>query len=271
MKDELGISSSAITLVPRLYSLVSYPLFFCSTRVSVHKQLLQTPHGSGSLRYYSAMFRHGRFLYNKYGIFALYRGADIFLLQHLLRAESRKFFRNQKTRKSQVLARLGVEAALYPLALAGARVVASSLGDARDANLLSVWEDTWTFDGMSGLFAGLVPYLLALSVEESGELVLRRLRGNFPEMDAADETVAKISVLAATAVISAPLLQISLGLRTHSDIPYLPATRGISDQLANVDWRVFAFQTCAVGLLCALNFFLISDKHAPCNDVDVDD
>ena len=257
---------SVSELAPRLYSIISYPIFFCSTRVSLHKSLLKTP--EGTLRHYSAMYRHGTSLYHKYGVFALYRGADIFLLQHLLRAQTRNLVRRQKTRKSQVFARLLLESALYPLSVAGVRVVASSLGDAREANLLSVWQDTWKFDGFSGFFAGLLPYLLALGVEETGELALRRLRGKFPEMDATDETVAKISVLAASAVLSAPLLQISLGLRVQSATPYLPSGESA---LAAVDWRVFGLQTAAVGLLWALNFFLIAEKNLPISDDDFDD
>ena len=252
MPEKQSISSLAISNLPKLSVLVSYPIYLTSVRVTVYKHLSYDVNGR-RLRYYTAAYRHGSDIINRFGVFSLYRGIEIYLLNSYLRSQIKPATKKIKSVPLKIGLRYLGEALLYPLTLACTRVVAHTTGDAKDWGVWEAWTETVRCDGWTGLFAGVAPFLLSQVYEDLTELAVDKLRKKFPDLDSADEAVARICLAAHGAVAVTPLLTLSTTMRCQSNIKSLPNPQPIGEIVRGIDWQSTALQLAIVTGLCAVN------------------
>ena len=240
-------------ILPKLSILVSYPLLLTSVRVTCFNHLNYDASGR-RLRYYSASFRHGYDLVNRYGVMAIYRGVEVYLAHNILRHQIRPLVKQVTKKKRVAIAlRYAGEIVIYPLTLACTRIVAHTTGDSGDWSAFQVWQDTVKADGWLGLWSGVAPFLLAQVYDDLSDLAVKKMRRTFPDLDATDEAVARVCLAAHGAVATAPLLTISTLMRCQSNIKSLPAPQGFMELVKQVDWRSTGLQLALVTGLCAIN------------------
>jgi hypothetical protein len=267
--DQISINSQILNAVtPKMSLLITYPYLLTSMRVSVFKELAREPMNGRRLRNVTACFRHGSSLVSNFGISSLYRGAELHLVHSLLKTQISSITRKRiSSPKLATLTRYMGDAAIYPLSVACARIIAHTKGDSGDWSVLDAFRDTLSYDGVFGLWAGLGPFLMANVAEDLIGQTMEVFRERFPVHDAADEGIAYASLIAFSAVATAPLLSISNVMRCQGNSPFFADPQSFGEIGRELDWKGYGLMLAMITSLCGVNYLLIDAKHRA-NDED---
>ena len=252
-------SALANALTPKLSLLITYPHLLTSMRVSVYKELSRDPlHPARRMHSIVASFNHGRDLYSKFGLFSLYRGAEVYLLHSLLKTQIHNATRKSLRRpRLATIARYCGDAAIYPLYVACARIITHTKGDSGDWSIVEAYNETIKYDGIPGLWAGLAPYLLISVCDDAIGSLMDVFKSRFPDHDTADEAIAYASLIALSAVVTAPLATIANVMRCQSESPQLPNPQSLKEIVSSIEWRDYGVMFGLISGFCALNCKLI--------------
>ena len=236
-----------------LSTALTYPLLMTSVRLSVFNQLKKDK------RFISALFSNLYQQYSRYGVFALYRGIDTYLIQQAIRTQI-----NATMEKIKGPSKYAIKYSLiffaYPLTFAWTRILTYTPEDSKHYSLVDAIQDTVEgAAGAAGLFAGSFPFILASAYEDCNDFFMYLLRSKYPSLDLTDETVLKLCLTAQAAVITTPLLALSTYLRVNDTDNMSQILLEIFPGL--VSWKSFSIQVGVVAALFGLNLALIHEKH----------
>jgi hypothetical protein len=240
----------------------TYPLLFTSVRISTFRNILlkSGPPANQQISYLSGLIKHGSHLYNRYGLFALYRGVDTYLVQATLRLAVRNSIKKIKQQKKRMFWKYALEFAIYPMTFAWTRIICHSIEDSSNFSAIDAIQEATnsTNDGVLTLWAGFAPFLIAVAYEDFNELLMNKLQMKYRDMDEIDLIVARLCLMAQTAVVTSPLYAISTQLRATALDPNISVTEVLGN---SVNWKSLTFQIGLIGILCGVNFALIHQKH----------
>ena len=248
-------SALANALTPKLSLLITYPHLLTSMRVSVFKELSRDPvNPAKRMHSVVASFNHGKDLYSRFGLFSLYRGAEVYLVHSLLRTQIHQSTRkNIRRPRLALLTRYFGDAAIYPLYVACARIITHTKGDSGDWSILDACKETVKYDGIPGLWAGLAPYLMISVCDDLIGNLMEVFKARFPDHDTADEAIAYASLIALSAVVTAPLATIANVMRCQSESPQLPSPQSLKEIVSSIEWRDYGVMFFLISGFCALN------------------
>lgn len=256
-----AVSPLLTALAPNPSILIQYPLFLTMARVTVHRTLSLKDNGR-QMSSIQASFRHGKYLWSEYGLFALYRGLPVYMCHSfantLLSHPVKKMKSNPKIAS---LARVVVDAATYPLLLVCTRMVAYTTGDAA-WSFADCVRDTVQADGViCGLWAGALPFLLVSGYKELEECIFNKVKQWFPKLDDTDTALLGFFRLGLGAVVTSPFLTMSTILRCQSNDLRLMKPTSTLQVFRDMPWKWNLLAISLVLTLGAVNVALISEKH----------
>ena len=244
---------AAVTPNPSV--LIQYPLFFTMARVTVHAELRQS---KSSI---TASIVHGIDVYNRYGLFALYRGLPVYLAHSLgttlLRVPTKKI----ASKRAALAARLTVDACTYPLLVACTRMAAYTTGDSQ-WGFADCVRSTVNDDGWIGLWAGAAPFLLVSAYKELEELAFEYVKSANPSMEETDAALLGFVRIGLGAVLTSPFLTMSTILRCQSANPDLLPPSSHSEVFLQMPWKWNLIAISLVLALGAINLAIIREKNS---------
>ncbi|KAF4750745.1 hypothetical protein FOZ62_023221 [Perkinsus olseni] len=269
--DSSSVKQLFKDLVPSPTLLLTYPMFMANARLLVYKdpQLLALRKAE-KIRMPLVLHKMKDIKY-VYGVGALFRGVDVNILHSCAKvilkypATGLEVSPRKKTAYRYV-----VEFVTYPLLLATARIAVYGQDPILDCGLQQCFKETVKYDGVGGLWSGVIPYMISLSYEEFSQWVMSLLRSRHPKLDKTDELVLRACLVGHGAVLTTPFLSMSTILRCQSENPNLPDPQPLMDVVSNLPWKSTMIQLTLISALCALNYALIEDKHAEDDDDDQD-
>ena len=258
------MSPSAVTpliaaVSPNPSVLLQYPLFLTMARVTVHKSLSVGPDGR-KISSIHASVKHGLAVYQKYGIFALYRGLPVYLCHSLANSALAHPSKSVRSRRAAAAIRITADAAAYPLLLACTRMAAYTTEDSQ-WGFIDCLRDTVQRDGWIGLWSGALPFLMVSAYKELEDLLFTKVKKLYPRLDEADTAILGFIKLGLSAVITSPFLTMSTILRCQSNNPALLKPTSFGDVFINSPWKWNLLALSIVTALGAVNVALIHDKH----------
>ncbi|KAF4698431.1 hypothetical protein FOZ62_027403 [Perkinsus olseni] len=281
--DSSSVKQLFKDLVPSPTLLLTYPMFMANARLLVYKdpQLLALRKAE-KIRMPLVLHKMKDIKY-VYGVGALFRGVDVLRESGaLMGLSSLRCSRCAKvilkypvtglevSPRKKTAYRYAVEFVTYPLLLATARIAVYGQDPILDCGLQQCFKETVKYDGVGGLWSGVIPYMISLSYEEFTQWVMSLLRSRHPKLDKTDELVLRACLVGHGAVLTTPFLSMSTILRCQSENPNLPDPQPLMDVVSNLPWKSTMIQLTLISALCALNYALIEDKHAEDDDDDQD-
>lgn len=258
------MSPSAMTplitaVMPNPSVMLQYPFFLTMARVTVHKHLSLGPDGR-KLSSIHASVRHGISVYQKHGLFALYRGLPIHLCHSLVNSALSHPSKSVRSKRIAAAIRIGADAAAYPLLVVCTRIAAYTTEDSQWGFMECV-RDTIDRDGLFGLWSGALPFLMVSAYKEVEEMVFRRVKKSYSRLDEADTAILGFVKIGLGAVITSPFLTMSTILRCQSNNPLLLKPTSFGEVFSNMPWKWTLLALSVVTALGAVNVALIHDKH----------
>ncbi|KAF4653762.1 hypothetical protein FOL47_010314 [Perkinsus chesapeaki] len=254
-------------MVPSPTLLLTYPMFLANSRLLVYKEPeLLALRKAEKIRMPLVLHKMKDIKY-VYGVGALYRGVEVNIL-HSCAKVILKYPASGPgvSHKKKTVFKYGVEFVTYPLLLATARIAVYGQDPILDCSLEQCLKETIKYDGVGGLWSGVIPYLLSLSYEEFSQWMMSLLRARHPKLDKTDELVLRACLVGHGAVLTTPFLSLSTILRCQSDNPNLPDPQPLMDIISNLPWKSTMIQLSLISALCALNYALIEDKLSDDDD-----
>ncbi|KAF4660111.1 hypothetical protein FOZ61_004249 [Perkinsus olseni] len=259
-------------LVPSPTLLLTYPMFMANARLLVYKdpQLLALRKAE-KIRMPLVLHKM-KDIKHVYGVGALFRGVDVNILHSCAKVILKYPATGlEVSSRKKTAYRYAVEFVTYPLLLATARIAVYGQDPILDCGLQQCFKETVKYDGVGGLWSGVIPYMISLSYEEFSQWVMSLLRSRHPKLDKTDELVLRACLVGHGAVLTTPFLSMSTILRCQSENPNLPDPQPLMDVVSNLPWKSTMIQLTLISALCALNYALIEDKHAEDDDDDEQD
>ena len=260
MVSARAMSSVIQSITPNPSLLVQYPIFFTMARVTVHRHLSLKENGR-QMPAVQASVLHGFDIYQKYGIWSLYRGLPVFMGHSFANALLAHPIKRIRSRRLAASARVVADAATYPLLLACTRMAAYTTGDSQ-WGFMDCIRNTIEVDGWRGLWSGALPYLLVTAYKELEEIGFKILKSSYPRLDEADSAILGFLRIGLGAVVTSPFLTMSTILRCQSNNPALLTPTSFGQVFRNMPWRWNLLALSIVAALGAVNIALIHDKHA---------
>ena len=247
------------SITPNPSVLIQYPLFLTMARVSVHRNLSIKSNGR-SMSSIQASVVHGIDVYNKYGIFALYRGLPVYVAHSFASQLLAHSVKRIKSSRLAAAAKVAADAATYPLLLACTRMAAYTTGDSQ-WSFIDCLKDTVMVDGWLGLWAGALPFLMVSAYKEVEEVAFAAMKKSYSKLDEADTAIIGFLRIAFGAVITSPFLTMSTILRCQSNNPALLKPTSFGEVFNNMSWKWNLLALSLVTGLGAVNLALIADKY----------
>jgi hypothetical protein len=260
-----SFSPLLMSIAPNPSVLVQYPIFFTMARVTVHRELSQR--GSRQVSSVVASFQHGVTLYQKYGLFALYRGLPVYMGHSFATTLLSHPIKSMKLKKISAVSKVAVDAITYPLLVACTRMAAYTTEDS-SWSFTDCVNDTLRFDGWRGLWAGALPFLIVSAYKEVEEIVYN-LFVKSSTLDETDTALIGFIRLGLGAVITSPFLTMSTILRCQSNHPSLLKPTSFAQVFRDMPWKWNLIALSAVVGLGAVNLALIHEKHRDDSDKEV--
>lgn len=260
-----AVSPLVTAMVPNASVLLQYPLFFTMARVTVHRELSYSLTSGKKLSAIHASFLHGLSVYNKYGIFALYRGLPVYLGHSFVNTLLVHPTKNIKSKKVSSLARIAADAAAYPLLVACTRMAAYTTGDSQ-WTFSDCVKNTIELDGWIGLWSGAFPFLMVSAYKELEDVLFQKFRRIYPKLDEADSAIVGFLRVGLGAVITSPFLTMSTILRCQSNNEALLKPTSFPQVFSEMPWKWNLLAISLVAALGAVNLTLIHEKHKDNDD-----
>ena len=255
-----ALSPLLVAITPNPSVLLQYPMFFTMARVTCHSELLLKANGR-RMSALQASFVHGIDVYERFGLFALYRGLPIYLAHSFATTVLAHPTKKIKSRRVAAAARLAVDASVYPLLLACTRMAAYTTGESR-WSFTECIENTLAVDGVFGLWAGVAPFLLVSAYREFEDLIFENLvNKQIPNLDEADTAILGFVRVGLGAVLASPFLTMSTMLRCQSNNPSLMPPTSMGEVFMRMPWKWNLFAISIVLTLGGINLMLIREKH----------
>ncbi|KAF4703135.1 hypothetical protein FOZ63_000420 [Perkinsus olseni] len=221
--DSSSVKQLFKDLVPSPTLLLTYPMFMANARLLVYKdpQLLALRKAE-KIRMPLVLHKMKDIKY-VYGVGALFRGVDVNILHSCAKVILKYPATGlEVSPRKKTAYRYAVEFATYPLLLATARIAVYGQDPILDCGLQQCFKETVKYDGVGGLWSGVIPYMISLSYEEFSQWVMSLLRSRHPKLDKTDELVLRACLVGHGAVLTTPFLSMSTILRCQSENPNLP-------------------------------------------------
>jgi hypothetical protein len=254
-----ALSPLVKSISPNPSILIQYPLFFTMARVTVHRKLGLRSDGR-QMSSIQASCLHGIDVYNKYGIFALYRGIHIHMSHSFANALLSHSIKRVKSSRIASTLRVAADALTYPLLLACTRMVAYTTGDS-SWGFMDCIRNTLEVDGIWGLWAGSLPFLMVSVYKEAEEAVFKSLKKSYAKLDEADIAILGFLRVGFGAVLTSPFLTMSTILRCQSNNPDLLKPTSFGEVFRNMPWKWNLVALSLVTTLGAVNLALIHEKY----------
>ncbi|EER19981.1 hypothetical protein Pmar_PMAR006878 [Perkinsus marinus ATCC 50983] len=246
-------------LVPSPTLLLTYPMFMANARLLVYKEPeLMAMRKVQKIRMPLVLHKM-KDIKHVYGVGALYRGVDVNILHSCAKVILRYPVAGREVSQQKKTAyRYAVEFITYPLLLATARIAVYGQDPILDCGLQQCLKETVEYDGVGGLWSGVIPYIISLSYEEFSQWVMSCLQSRHPHLDKTDELVMRACLVGHGAVLTTPFLSVSTILRCQSANPNLPDPQPLMDIISNLPWKSTMIQLSLISALCALNYAFLT-------------
>ena len=248
------------SVTPNASVLIQYPFFFTMARVTVHRKLSIKSDGR-QMSSIQASLLHGVDIYKKYGVFALYRGLPIHMGHSFANALLLHSIKKVKSSRLASIARVAADALTYPLLLACTRIVAYTTGDS-DWSFMDCVRNTIEVDGIWGLWAGALPFLMVSAYKEVEEVVFKRIKKAYAKLDEADAAILGFLKVGFGAVLTSPFMTMSTILRCQSNNPNLLRPTSFFEVFRNMPWKWNLVALSLVTTMGAVNLALMHEKYA---------
>jgi hypothetical protein len=255
-----AVSPLVTSMMPNPSVLLQYPMFFTMARVTVHRELSYSLSSGKKLAAIHASFLHGLSVYNKYGVFALYRGLPVYLGHSFVNTLLVHPSKNIKSKRLSACARIAADAAAYPLLLACTRMAAYTTEDSQ-WSFSDCLRNTVQVDGWIGLWSGALPFLMVSAYKELDDVLFAKVKNFYPKLDEADTAILGFLRVGLGAVITSPFLTMSTILRCQSNNDSLLKPTSFLQVFAEMPWKWNLLALSLVTALGAVNLALIHDKH----------
>lgn len=255
-----AVSPLVSSIIPNASVLIQYPMFFTMARVTTHRELCYSLASGKKLSAIHASLLHGISVYNRYGVFALYRGLPVYLGHSFLNTLLVHPTKSLRSKKLASVARVAADAAAYPLLLACTRMAAYTTEDSQ-WSFSECLINTIQLDGWIGLWSGALPFLLVSAYKELEDVLFTKVKTMYPKLDEADTAIVGFLRIGLGAVITSPFLTMSTILRCQSNNQSLLKPTSFFQVFSDMPWKWNILALSLVTALGAVNLALIHDKH----------